>query len=288
VLGPMQTHEYYDLERVEEEHWFYRGKRDMARLWIERLADLRPEDLLIDVGVGTGRFLAEMRGRCRLLGCDPSPVALRMASSRAGNVVASSIAAIPIRPAQAKVVTALDVIEHVEDHRACLEELIRIVRPGGLIVINVPAFQALWSDWDVSLGHKRRYVKRTFLALVDPAKVTVLRCTYTSFFVFFPILLYRFLRSRFGLFRGSRMEDRVPPRLLNKLLYALYVWPAMVRWFAPPWGSSLFVILRKTEAGLVPGPGPDHGRGEQREPEASDASGHNAQDRPPRASSRPE
>jgi SAM-dependent methyltransferase len=245
----MDVSELRALDRVDLEHWFYRGKRDIVRYWLSLLLRHGPDDLLVDVGVGTGQFLLEMSGLWpRHVGCDSSATSLLLASRCVSRLVRGSLEDIPLRTGIATAVTALDVLEHLDDDRRGLAELVRITRPAGVILVNVPAFPLLWSDWDVSLGHRRRYVRRTLLDLVDPAESTILHCAYANPFLFLPILLIRRLRSHLKRSTGQRMEDRLPRPLLNRMLHRLFVGPACLRWFRPPFGTSLLMVLQRRPA----------------------------------------
>ena len=244
----MRPEEYHALDAVEAEHWFYAGKRAIARAWIERLRPLRRDDLLVDVGAGTGRFLEELGGHCRSVGIEPSPVALAIAGRRSGALVRGDALELPLASGVAAVVTALDVIEHLEDDRGAVAELARVTRPGGLLVLNVPASDALWSDWDVALGHRRRYRRRTLLAVFAGSGLCVVHCAYANPWLYLPMLLYRRARTAAGSGGSKRLEDRVPPRPLNRALYALFTASGSAPWFRPPFGSSLFVVARRSGA----------------------------------------
>ena len=241
----MRPEEFHALARVEREHWFYRGKRAIVRHWLRALRPLAADDLLVDVGAGTGQFLIELAGSCQALGIEPDRVGLQIASGTKARLVRGSIAALPVASGRAAAVTALDVLEHVEDEGAALRELVRITRPTGLVALHVPAFPALWSDWDVALGHRRRYTLPELHRLVEGAGLAIRRCVYVNSAAFLPILLYRRLRTRRRPGAAERLEDHVPPAALNALLYALFVVPARWRWFAPPVGVSILCIAEK-------------------------------------------
>jgi SAM-dependent methyltransferase len=242
----MQPEEFTALARVEREHWFYRGKRDLVRHWIARLAPLQPTDLLVDIGAGTGQLLAEIGATCRAVGIEAHPHGLAIAAGRRVALLQGTIEALPIASGAAAVITALDVLEHVTDDAAALAELGRVVRPGGLVVLHVPAFPSLWSDWDVALGHKRRYTKPGLLALVRRSPLEVRHCAYVNTAAFLPILAVRALRN-LGLGGSRRLEDAVPPAPLNRLLHWTYVAPARRRW-SPPFGVSLLCLLQRPTA----------------------------------------
>jgi SAM-dependent methyltransferase len=242
----MRPEEFAALARVEREHWFYRGKRDLVRYWIGRVAPLQPDDLLVDIGAGTGQLISEVASTCRAVGIEAHPQGLAIAATRTVRLVQASIEAVPIASGTAAVITALDVIEHVEDDAAALAELHRIARPGGLVILHVPAFPLLWSDWDVSLGHKRRYTRPALLDLVRRSPLQVRHCAYVNTAAFLPILAVRALRARFGIGGSQRLEDAVPAAALNRLLHWAYVAPARYRW-SPPFGVSILCILRKPD-----------------------------------------
>jgi SAM-dependent methyltransferase len=242
--------EFEALARVEREHWFYRGKRDLVRHWVDALAPLRDGDLVVDIGAGTGQLLAELGGVCRAVGIEAHPQGLAIAAGKPVRLIQGSILDLPLASDRAAVVTALDVLEHVDDDARALGELLRITRPGGLVIVHVPAFAVLWSDWDVALGHRRRYTRPTLLELVRRFPLRVRHCAYVNTAAFLPILVYRALRVRAGVGGGRRLEDDVPPPALNRLLHWSFVTPARWGWLSPPFGVSILCILQK------PGPGP--------------------------------
>jgi ubiquinone/menaquinone biosynthesis C-methylase UbiE len=246
----MNPEAYASLDRLDRVHWFYRGKRAIVRRWIDRYARLGPDDLLIDAGMGTGTWLVEMSARCRVLGLDGYQESLDLARPRleavGGRVLKTSLERVALPDGCAAVVTLLDVLEHLDDDRAALGEMVRMTRPGGLIVVTVPAQRRLWSDWDVLMHHRRRYQRGDLLALLDPAEVELLHCAYFNTLMLPPIWLVRAWRRWFPPRPGApRAEDAIPPRPLNALLYHAMVAPACWGWFRPPAGVSLLAVLRR-------------------------------------------
>ncbi len=247
----MQIEEYDALEKVEREHWFYKGKRALVHHWIERAENLTPGERIVDCGAGTGELVRELRGihehvGIPVIGIEYSEEARRLAKERKGtSLIAGSILDLPLRDATSKVTIALDVLEHVEDDRLAFSELLRITADGGIILINVPASMSLWSEWDVSLGHYRRYTKESLHAVIAPLQdqFDVLKFDYANSFAFLPILAVRKAQKMFS--TVSRMEDRIPSERTNKMLLNLFVRPSRVDWFHPPFGVSLFCVLKK-------------------------------------------
>jgi ubiquinone/menaquinone biosynthesis C-methylase UbiE len=249
--APMQIEEYDALEIVEREHWFYKGKRLLVRHWIERATELSAGDRIVDCGAGTGELVRELRGmfehrHIAVIGIEYSEEARRLALERKGtSLLFGSILDLPLNDESSKVTIALDVLEHVEDDHLAFSEMLRITEPGGILIINVPAFMSLWSDWDVSLGHFRRYSKAMLREVLMPHRMEcdVLHFEYANAFAFLPILTIRKLSRLLRL--QSRFEDRIPSSRANTLLLNLFVAPSKASWFHPPFGSSLFCVLKK-------------------------------------------
>jgi ubiquinone/menaquinone biosynthesis C-methylase UbiE len=247
----MKIEEYDALEKVEREHWFYKGKRILTQYWIDREAKLSRGDTIVDCGAGTGELVRELKGRYErkgvsIIGIEFVEEARRLAKERKGiELLEGSILDLPQKDATSQVTIALDVLEHVEDDTLAFSEMLRITKSGGIVIINVPAFMSLWSDWDVSLGHFRRYSKSTLRAILAPhrAEFQILHFDYANAFAFLPIITLRNLSRLFKL--KSRFEDRIPSPGMNKILLNIFVGQGKSSWIHPPFGSSLFCVLRK-------------------------------------------
>jgi SAM-dependent methyltransferase len=238
----MEDEEYGKLFEVEGPHWFYAGKREIARLLISRLF---PGQTIrhLDAGCGSGIMVRELGGVHRSFGVDASPSALIHAVQI--RCALGAMMSLPFESGSFDCTTSFDVLEHLEDDRKALAELVRVTRPGGAVLVNVPAFRCLWSDWDEALHHKRRYTKQSFCGIVPVDEVVVQGLFYLNPALFFPILTYRCARRLFPRIFSRRLEDAVPPPGLNALLQKLFVAP--VRWNLHflPFGTSLFAILKR-------------------------------------------
>jgi SAM-dependent methyltransferase len=243
----MNAQEFEALAAVERAHWFYRGKRRIVVWWLNHLGlPAGSNELVVDVGAGTGILLSELEQGYRAVGVEYSPVGLKFAKLKTtAALLAGSAIELPLASGGAAAVVALDVIEHIADDTRALQEMARVTRPGGFILINVPAFQSLWSDWDVSLGHHRRYTRRSLLATVAKTSLVVRHMAYVNWLVFAPIFIYRRWRTRFPTQGQGRLEDGVPPIWLNEVLGAAFERPACWPWFQPPVGVSVFCVLEK-------------------------------------------
>jgi SAM-dependent methyltransferase len=241
--------EYARLDRVEVEHWFYAGKRRIVLHWLRRYGVLEPHKLLIDCGAGTGRFAAAASQYCSAMAVDDHEESLAIARRHLSPefVKRGSCTDLPFPDKIADGVTALDVIEHIQDDCRALREMARVLKPGGLIVVTVPAFQALWSDWDVALHHVRRYRRPQLVQRLREAGFEVLHCSYVNVLIFPAVYVLRKWRT-LRVMRNSglpRAEDRIPPRWLNTLLMGAFVLPASQSVISFPFGVGLLAVASR-------------------------------------------
>jgi SAM-dependent methyltransferase len=247
----MNADEYTNLDRVERTHWYYAGKRELVASWLARSGPLRQDQTLIDCGAGTGIFAAEMASRCRVLVLDDHEESIRILRTRfpEDRILRVSGTGVPLPASSVDYLTALDVLEHIENDRAAVAEFARILRPGGCAVMTVPASMALWSDWDVALHHYRRYDRRGLLALFPASDWEIVHVNYTNVVAFPAVWAIRQWR---GLRKGRtaspathRTEDLVPPRPVNALLKSLFVGLGKLRGIRFPFGVSLILVARR-------------------------------------------
>lgn len=246
----MDAAEYDNLAAIEQEHWYYSGKRHFVRDWIRRVRPPRAEDVLLDCGAGTGIFAKEMESLCRVLVLDDHEEALRILRTRFRPEQILSLAGdrVPLADGSLDFVTALDVLEHVPDDAAVVQGFHRLLKPGGLAVVTVPAGMALWSDWDVALHHFRRYSRPQLRALFPDEAWELVHVNYTNVLVYpavWVVRKWRALRRSPGAERAlARSEDKLPPRWLNTLLRATFT--GMAHWRIPfPFGVSLVLVARR-------------------------------------------
>ncbi|MDB6092564.1 MAG: putative S-adenosylmethionine-dependent methyltransferase/MSMEI [Verrucomicrobia bacterium] len=246
----MNAEEYTNLDRVEGLHWYYSGKRQFVREWLQAVRPPQPSDLLLDCGAGTGRFAQGMEHLCRVMVLDDHEEALRLlrARFRPEQVIQLAGDTVPLPDASIEYVTALDVLEHVPDDAAVVRGFHRLLKSGGIAAVTVPASMALWSDWDVALHHFRRYDRAQLKALFPVDGWEILYVNYTNVVVYpavWAVRNWRKLRRKLGLAdAAARTEDRLPSPLVNRALRGTFV--GMAKWRVPfPFGVSLLLVARK-------------------------------------------
>lgn len=243
----MKKRQYQELYELEETYWWFVGRRALARQMVERYAD-REGLRLLDAGCGTGGTLSKMIGLGELHGFDFSPYALAFTRKRGFDLLAAGdLTAMPYREGSFDAVLSCDVLEHVEADRAGLVEMARVLRPGGHLVLTLPAHQFLWSEHDEALDHRRRYSARQVRAMLQEAGLDVVKLSPVVTAAFLPILFFRLIQR----LRRHRPDEpktdlRVLPRPLNNLLIGtlkLENW--WLRFANLPVGTSLVAVGRK-------------------------------------------
>jgi SAM-dependent methyltransferase len=153
----------------------------------------------------------------------------------------------PLADASVDLLSALDVLEHLDDDMRGLREFHRVLKSNGLVLLTVPAYRFLWSEHDEALWHRRRYVASELHVKLTCSGFRVLKRSYAVFFAFFPIVFYRLFR---GLFPKDPLAPQashvILPAPLNNLLAALLKIEAwMMGAVNIPWGTSIIFLAQK-------------------------------------------
>ena len=206
-----------------------------------------PPFRVLDLGCGTGATLTSLGPGRWTVGMDLSPEAIAFCRKRRiPRLVRSPAEAIPVRDSEFHAVLALDLIEHTEEDRRVLAEAVRVLRPGGVLILTVPACPGLWGAHDLALGHRRRYRLRDLRQKVTFPAVEVKKLGYFNFFLFLPIWLFRKLGRKAFLPAHSGSDLFRFPGPLNALLLALLRLEArIIERINFPIGVTLFAVLRK-------------------------------------------
>lgn len=180
-MGPMEAEEYRKLAAVEDAMWYFRALHAHVGRELRAYVPAGPARIL-DAGCGTGgliRRLAPLQPDWRWTGVDVSPLACALARERGGaDIVEASVTALPFRDGEFSAVVSADVLYHLDDDEAALREMARVLRPGGVMIINVPAHRWLWSYHDGAVAGRRRYDRRELAGKLARAGLTARRLTH--------------------------------------------------------------------------------------------------------------
>jgi SAM-dependent methyltransferase len=238
------------MHAAEERQWWYVGMRALTdALLAGRFPAGGPDGRLprlLDAGCGTGHNLRHLRDQARVLGVDLSAEALRFCRERQVPATRASLLALPLGAGSVGIVTSFDVLYHawVTDDAQAVRELVRVLAPGGLLLVRVPALKMLWGAHDEAVHSRHRYTAGELRSLFEAAGLEVVRTTYCNSLLF-PMLAVRRTLDRLLSRHGSDVEFLPAPlewlflRLLR--IEALFVGMG----FRFPIGASVCALGRK-------------------------------------------
>jgi SAM-dependent methyltransferase len=144
--------------------------------------------------------------------------------------------------------TAFDVIEHLDDDMGALRTMRECLRPGGILVVTVPAFNALWGPHDVINHHRRRYTRRVLLQRLRAAGFVPERTSYFNSWFFLPVAAIRLFRRLAPTSGEPKSDFRTPHPLINRLLCSIFSFEArLMQRFSLPVGVSIICICTKPD-----------------------------------------
>jgi SAM-dependent methyltransferase len=241
---------------VEDVHWWFVGRRRILLQVLDRYLGKGSAEgrRILDVGCGTGTMLSYLADYGKAQGVDIDEEAIGYCRERGlTDVRLGSAETLPFEDGSFDLVTALDVVEHLDDDLAALREFRRVLRPGGTLLVTVPAHPFLWGDQDEVNLHKRRYLAPQLRERLASAGFEVLRVTYINAFMFPPIAAVRMLRRLEHRLRprtAAQSDFRYPaPRPVNFLLGWIFgIEAPIVRRVNIPFGVSILAVGRKPAA----------------------------------------
>ncbi len=231
------------LAEIERWHFWFKGRQVIVEQLLEKYLANKPGLLDIGCGTGFGDELLRQKGYATA-GLDVRPEGLRAFRQRSTEalLVQADATHLPIADLAFQSSIMLDVLEHL-DEGVVLKEVCRILKPGGVVIISVPAIPWLWSYRDRAAGHRRRYSRSHLTKVLNDAGLEVMEFRHYQFFLLPGAILSRLLGRKD--FRLRDMEEQPRP-ILNKVLTWINRTEAgLSNAIAWPAGTSLLAVGRK-------------------------------------------
>lgn len=246
----MELYEYEVMAAVEGEHWWYRGMRALSAAWLDQVYRGRSDLQILDAGCGTGGNGQFLQRYGRVVGLDLAQLALTLGQRRLpGRLMRGSVDALPLRSDCFDLVTSFDVLYHraVIDEQVALRETMRVLRPGGRLLLRLPAYQWLTSEHDRSVHGRHRYTAGETKAMLATAGLRLERLSYINSLLLPLPVLQRLLERVLPSNDAAASDLELPHPLVNATLQsALYLeaaWLRAGRRF--PGGLSILALARK-------------------------------------------
>lgn len=245
----MQQSEYENIYYSEGKMWWYEGLRDLLLFYLNKYC--RKNAVILDAGCGTGKNI-EFLGlhNFKVCGIDVSNDAIKFCDQRnLPDVKCASITEIPYGPNFFDAVFSMDVIGNLgkDDREKAIKEFTRVLKPGGIVIINTAAFEWLRSQHDDIINLKKRFNKKELELLLNYKNIQILKSSYRVFLLFLPLALVKWSKRLARLFsKKSKTDLKIPPLLINSFLKNVqFLENKMVRYINFPFGTSMFIIFRK-------------------------------------------
>jgi SAM-dependent methyltransferase len=248
----MYPDEYRVMFEIEDDYWWYRGLRELIR---NLLAQYAPEPstrpMILDVGCGTGANLKLLQSYGDAIGIDISEEAIGFCRARGiqkSRMFLGSAVDLPFPSRQFDLAVSFDVVCNLDDDVDAFREIARVLKPGALFIVGLPAYQWLWSAHDVAVGHKRRYNAPELRKKLSAAGFQIERVTYANSLLLPFIATVRLLGRKAKPEEPAAHSDLVPlPRFVNAALTGLFIAEMRaVSRVSLPFGVTVIAVARKS------------------------------------------
>lgn len=246
----MRSAEYEAMYTVEDSHWWYVGMRRVAdALLRSRFGDRAGTLDILDAGCGTGGNSAHLQGYGHVTGIDMSAEGLQFARQRPGlRLLRASVDSLPFADASFDLVLSNDVLCHlaVADDARAVREFARVLRPGGMLYLQLPAFDRLRSHHDAAVHTRHRYRAGELRRLIEDAGLRVRRLTYANALLFPAAAGWRAVHLLGSPEQTEHSDVHPVPAPVNTTLRTLLSLEApLIRRMNLPFGLSVIGVARK-------------------------------------------
>lgn len=248
-MTPEYYKEYYQLERT---NWWFTARLEILKSQVKTLFPNRNDLKILNIGVATGATSVMLEEFGKVKSVEYDEVCYQFVKEKLNiDIDQGTILALTFADNSYDLVCAFDVVEHVEDDKLAVSEMIRVCKSNGFVFVTVPAFMDLWSKHDEINYHFKRYTNQTLIPLFPASKGNIHYRSYFNTLLFIPIYLVRFISNKFpNLFKrdGSGSDHSMfELGVLNKVLYWIfYVENIFLKHkMKLPFGVSLMLSFKK-------------------------------------------
>lgn len=243
----MKIDEYRNMYELELKHWWYKGL-DCLLFQIVKKLNLPSSSKVLDAGCGTGRVLQKLHSHYDAYGIDYSYEALRFCGKRGlDRFVSGTLVNLPYHSEQFNLIICTDVLYHegISDDQLALREFYRVLKPGGTLILHLPALEILRGKHDKQVSTRERYTKAIILKRIQDSGFQVVFATYRLFFLFpFFLMVRLFQKDR----ENVKSDLSLLPGWINQLLYkVVWIENKWLCWFSAPIGPSILLVAKKIE-----------------------------------------
>lgn len=218
---------YLQHQLMEKSHWWFKGRFHIVYRILQTINPILQNHMIIDIGCGTGGMISYLSRYYNCIGIDTSKIAVKIASESYPHACFQMSDAKEVLcklGPKAKVLLLLDVLEHIENDKEFLLNIIEALTPGGYILLTVPANLSLWSKHDESAGHFRRYEPEILKSLWKTCKsIHVCLFSYYNYRLFPIVRIIRYICNKLNISAGYKATDfHKVPSIINALLTSIF------------------------------------------------------------------
>lgn len=242
----MNPEMYRMFFNVQREHWWFVTRKNIVLDTIDRYLEKSDGPNILDIGCGTGVMLDALGETGKVCGMDMSDEAISFTREIfSGPVEKGSLPDdVPYENGSFDLITALDVIEHIDRDLDSLKTIHALLAPEGKVIITVPAYMFLWSAFDDLNEHKRRYTRPELERKLLDAGFRIEKLSYYNTLLFPLVFAVRMLNKLLN--RDGASDVEMPSRPVNSILEAVFgVEKYLLKYLNFPFGVSVLAVARK-------------------------------------------
>ena len=234
---------------AEDRHFWFVGLRRNARLMLAQAGVTPDLSLIVDCGAGTGRNLDWLSEFGPAVGVDLTPLALEVGRRAGRRLARGSVTQLPFPSSTADLATSFDVLYCLDDNAEAqaLREMWRVLKPGGVALINAAALNMLRGSHSTLTAERRRYTPKQLRARLEAAGFAVERVSFTNMCLFPPVLAVRGLQQLTGRAGDASDTDLAVPSLPVNIFFdrCLALENRLLAAINLPIGTSVMAVARK-------------------------------------------